>query len=732
MLKDVLRFLAYGSIFLVPLVPLFVSESMFFPYITGKNFAFRILVEIGLASWILLAFLDKDYRPRFSYIAISGAVLLVVMFVANIFGEYPPKSFWSNFERMEGYVTLVHFYFYFLLLGTLLCSQKLWNYFLHTSLTVAAYVALYGLGQSLGLVAGAIDRVDSTLGNAAYMAVYMLFHIFILALLYLRNRNLLLRFAYGLLGLLFIYILLATGTRGTFIGLVAGAGVAVIYLALFSRQYPEVRRVAIMGLALLIILGGLFFAFRDSQFVQENGALHRIATISLEKDLIVRTTIWGMAWQGVKERPLLGWGQGNFNYVFNKYYEPSLYGQEQWFDRVHNIFFDWLIAGGVLGFVAYFSILISALYYLFWRPLFEVDESFTVLERAVLLGLLAGYFTHNLVVFDNLVSYMFFAVTLGLIHSRVSTRIESIDNFVVDQQVVNRVAVPLVAALAIATIYFVNVPGILAARDIIDAFQGQDIDAKLTEFQSALARGSFANQEINEQMASLAPGLLQVAGLSAADRIGYLSVIESEFQKLIEDKPGDARLHIIFATFYRQVNNPQKALEHLAIARSLTPRKPQVMIEQGFASIQAGNFDEALQYFKDAYALEPNFLGARVYYAVGALLAGKNGLFAELADIGELEENPELLRAFAKEDMIVTAAHETNHYDFLKFILEERVKLAPEDAQARTNLAIAYYETGNTTRAVEILNQAVKDIPSFKKQGQEIIADMLSGKLETR
>jgi len=43
-----------------------------------------------------------------------------------------------------------------------------------------------------------------------------------------------------------------------------------------------------------------------------------------------------MAWEGVKEKPLLGWGQENFNLVFNKYYEPSLYGQEVWFDRVHN------------------------------------------------------------------------------------------------------------------------------------------------------------------------------------------------------------------------------------------------------------------------------------------------------------------------------------------------------------------------------------------------------------
>ena len=732
MLKDVLRFIAYASLFLVPFVPILISESMFFPYITGKNFTFRILIEIGLFAWILLAILDREYRPKFSWLAVFGLVTLVVMFFANLLGEYAPQSFWSNFERMEGYVTLVHFFIYFLLLGTLLRTPKLWNYFLHTSLAVATYVALFGLGQSTGFIEGATDRVDSTLGNAAYMAVYMLFHIFIAFFLFIKNQHWLLRTAYSLLGLLFIYILLETGTRGTFIGLVVGAGVTVVYLALFGRNYPEVRKVAIVSIVLLVLCGGLFFTFKDSQFVQQSGALHRIATISLEKDLVVRTTIWGMALEGVKEHPILGWGQGNFNYVFNKYYEPSLYGQEQWFDRVHNIFFDWLIAGGVLGFLAYFGILFSALYYLFWRPLFIGDESFTVLERAALLGILAGYFTHNLVVFDNIVSYMFYAIVLAIIHSRVATTMPKVESYSMDEQVVNLVAAPLVVVMAAATIYFVNVPGILAAQDIIDAFRGKDVDEKMAEFQSALNRGSFANQEINEQMASLALPIAQSSSVDQVDKVRHFGTIESEFRELVTQKPNDARLHFIFAGFYRYISKPDKALEQLSIAEQLSPRKPQLFIEKAFASIQAGRMEQALGYLKTAHELAPDFKEARVYYAVGALLAGRDDLFLELASIEDLEQDEALLQAFAQEDMVVTAAHEMNQYDFLKYILEERIKLNPTDAQARTNLAIAYYETGDTKRAIEILKQAVADIPSFKEQGEEFIADFLSGKAVTR
>src|SRR5690606_20701095 len=62
-MKDLLRWLVYGSVFAVPFVLLYVSSFMFFPYITGKNFAFRMLVEVAFASWFLLAMIDKAWRP---------------------------------------------------------------------------------------------------------------------------------------------------------------------------------------------------------------------------------------------------------------------------------------------------------------------------------------------------------------------------------------------------------------------------------------------------------------------------------------------------------------------------------------------------------------------------------------------------------------------------------------------------------------------------------------------
>ena len=128
-----------------------------------------------------------------------------------------------------------------------------------------------------------------------------------------------------------------------------------------------------------------------------------------------------MAFKGVLERPLTGYGQEGFNYIFNKYYDPSLYKQEQWFDRAHNAFIDWLSAGGLPAFLLYLSLFGSAIL-LLWR-----SSELSRPERIALTAALAGYAIHNFFVFDNLYSYIYFFALLALIDSQVSRPIEKFE-----------------------------------------------------------------------------------------------------------------------------------------------------------------------------------------------------------------------------------------------------------------------------------------------------------------
>ena len=219
-MKDIAKGVVFAGIFFVPAIALIITNSLFFPFITGKNFTFRIIVEIIFAAWIILALYEPQYRPKKSWIAGSFLGLLVVMFFADLFGEHPLQSFWNNFERMEGYVTLVHAFMYMIVVGSVLKTRELWDKFFITTISVAVVLAMYAFAQLSGniVINQGGWRLDGTLGNSAYMAVYMLFHVFITFFMLLRTKSTGARYVYGALALLFIYLLVQTATRGTILG----------------------------------------------------------------------------------------------------------------------------------------------------------------------------------------------------------------------------------------------------------------------------------------------------------------------------------------------------------------------------------------------------------------------------------------------------------------------------------------------------------------------------------
>ena len=105
------------------------TPGMFFPFISGKNLIFRVLVEIAFAGWVILALYDTKYRISIkkSPLTIAYLVFIGILLVADIFGVDPMKSIWSNFERMEGFVGHIHFFIYFFVLTAMLHTLKEWQ-----------------------------------------------------------------------------------------------------------------------------------------------------------------------------------------------------------------------------------------------------------------------------------------------------------------------------------------------------------------------------------------------------------------------------------------------------------------------------------------------------------------------------------------------------------------------------------------------------------------------------
>ena len=97
--KSFVNFYAWAVrlfLFAIPFLSLYIARSMFFPYITGRNFFFRILVELALAFWAGLIVLDKTYRPQRTVIFWAIAAFLFIVGLADIFGINPYGSFFGS------------------------------------------------------------------------------------------------------------------------------------------------------------------------------------------------------------------------------------------------------------------------------------------------------------------------------------------------------------------------------------------------------------------------------------------------------------------------------------------------------------------------------------------------------------------------------------------------------------------------------------------------------------
>jgi O-antigen ligase len=692
---QIARWVALGALFLIPLAPLLVANSFFFPFITGKAFFFRILVEIAVTAWVVLAVLDKEYRPRFSWIGAAVVGFVIWMFIADAFALNAAKAFWSNFERMEGWVLLIHLLGFFFAAGAVLRVERKWRAWFLTSLAVSLIIsgyALLQLGGSLAIHQGSV-RIDATLGNSAYLAIYFFFNVFIALWLALTEKYSWLKWSLIVLALLEAILIFFTETRGTIIGLIIAAALAALLTAVTAGK--RARQAAALALALILILAGSFYLARNSSLVQNNHVLQRIASISLN-DGQTRFTIWHMAFQGVLERPIVGWGQEGFNYIFNKYYDPSMYHQEQWFDRAHNAFIDWLTAGGVPAFLLYLSLFGTALV-LLWK-----SSELSRPERIALTAALVGYAVHNLFVFDNLYSYIYFFAILALIDSQVARPFERFQNApVLTAGEGMTYALPVATIVAGMLIWFVNVPEMQVATKLITALTSSAAgsNANFAAFQDLAAHPSFAAQEIREQLVSFAASLAQSSSATNTEKQQALLLAVSEMQKQIAAYPLDAREHLELSYVYRAAGDGADALKEIQAAAT----------EWDLGDTKAAQTD-----FNTAYTLGAQFPDLAVYAAAGDIAVGDQSTADQV-----------LLHAYGTtnvdSDILAVAYYRSKNWSRLISLWKLRANKPNAPVESWFSLAAAYYAAGDNANAISTVKEAVALFPNAASSGAAAI-----------
>ncbi|MDR3582366.1 MAG: O-antigen ligase family protein [Candidatus Pacebacteria bacterium] len=424
-----------------------VMNSIFFPFIGGKDYFFRFSVELALASVVLWwAFEAKKgelgHRVKALFkkpLVIATTVFVAIFQLACLFAYDANAAFWSNYERGEGGFQILHYYLFFLLLVFLFTEEKEWKNIFKFSLVATGFMILYGIlgnysvNGFIGPYAGGgapttgwwhtlVDgRFQGSLGNPAYVNAYLLFSMFYVGYLWTAAKiaGTLKKYGawlYGILLAALLFFFVIGQTRGAFLGLAAGAFAAVIYIIFASKG--KTRKWGAIALGILILLGVGIYEVRNTKFVQSfpEGRLLQISFS--DSTAQSRFWVWHEAWQGFLQRPVLGWGPENFTAVYDQNFNTKFYvpGQssETWFDRAHSIYFDYLCETGILGFLAYLAIFVTFFVTLFKK--FHKDrreqgaeahhKTALNIQRSLLVAVPVAYLIQGVAIFDVLPMYI--------------------------------------------------------------------------------------------------------------------------------------------------------------------------------------------------------------------------------------------------------------------------------------------------------------------------------------
>ncbi len=723
-----LQFIKIG-LYLVLLTPLVFSRSLLFPFVTLKVFIFNSLIEIIFALWFGLAIFHKEYRPRFNFLSAAIAIFFILLVVSSIFGIDFERSLWSTQSRAIGLVSLFHFGALFLILSSI-GRQLDWERYFTFSFCVGSIISLATIAVAMQIIDPYIFltghiRPGTFFGNPSFTASYLLSNIFIgMWLLFdflSAKRNFILNILLAVGVLLNIAAVFLTETRGAILGLAAGLLALLIYFSVGKNGL--IKKLSIGLLILMIIFSGIFWLTRNNDFWSQVPGLRRATPANLG-DIEPRPITWVISWHSFLERPTLGFGFENFRYPFDRYYDPKLlrfsFGAT-FFDKPHNVFLEYLVNAGILGFLAFMGIFATAFYILFKKR----DNSRN-LDAPFLAGLLVAYLVQNFFLFDTFGSYLTLFIILAFIGSRYFGE-EKTDAGLTTAKQLPRFANVLIIFLLILfclPIYFINYK-ILHANNRqywgLNYFLNRMPELALDAYAQSLTVNP--NPYINDARSDFSASLSQTyaQGMDIPDIENVSVKAMSEMAAAINRQPNNYLLRLNFANisaiFYVFNSAYLRAGEEQAEqALKLSPQRQEVYYALAKIKVIQGDKAAAFDFMKKAMELDPKSPDPHFYYGLTALEAGDQKLgFDEINKAKAMGREPQ---NWEETRVLANYYGDAGDYEKAISLYLTAVSWNINDLESLLKLGIVYFYNNQSDLARAVFVEFLKQKPDFKNMVQ--------------
>lgn len=752
-LQKAIKYLLFATAFL----PLAISDKFIYPFVSPRTGFFYFIIELAFVLFLgayAQGHIKKQEKGKNFLILAFGAFVLASI-ISAFFGASLQNSIFGTIERGWGILTLVHVLLFFFLVRVFF-QKKDWLSYLKIIVWVSVLVSVIGILQRFGATLGVgiflagEGRILTTLGNPIYVAIYLLFSIFLASYLFLQEKKEKGKFNFVYLIPVCINLLafLLADTRGTYLGFLAGLFVAgAIYLFFGEKKKLKISIASVMAAIVFLILAA--FSFPGNSLVQNTPILNRVSTISLSGASITTRFIgWSAAWHGFLDNPILGVGPENFNIVFNKYVTPEFYIYESsspYFDRAHNNYLDTLASVGLLGFLAYLGFIFFIFYFIYKC---YKDGKFGVYELMLFSGIFVAYLVHQVFVFDDLNSLVL--VVLFAAFLEFSARDKNIFSF--EPVAVSKDSLQKITAFALILAvlwigYQYNFKVVKASKLANDAYLEKmtfEKSGNLENFKQALQyySGAISLNTIKKKgivfvyvdFLNDATGKydLILEDKEAEDSFkASIDEVKKELEEELKSNNKDALAYVKYSSLnnayfiaYGDKKYIDESVSLLQKAISLSEGRPQYYHLLSEAYFIASNVEKSIEAAKKALEMEERYNKSYFVLARAYLLAGdldKSLEYMKIADEKSYAPNQNTLKLLAK-----SLLDKKRTKDALS-VYEIYLKNYAEDAQVWSQVTVLYLEIGDYDKAKNAAQKASEINPNLKQATEYIISEINKG-----